>query len=88
MDFHKLIDAMTPAVYENLKRAVELGKWPDGKRLAPEQRETCLQAMIAWEHRHTREEERTGFIPPRSHAHCGGDGELADAEQPLRWDDG
>ena len=32
-----LVDAMTPTIYENLKTAVELGKWGDGARLSPEQ---------------------------------------------------
>ena len=56
------IENITPEIYENLKLAVELGKWGDGRKLTPEQKETCLQAMIAWETQNLPEEERTGFM--------------------------
>ena len=53
---------MIPDVYVSLKRAVELGKWPNGERLKPEQTELCLQTVIAWEQYHKPEEERTGYM--------------------------
>lgn len=84
MDYHQLIDSMTPEVYRDLKRAVELGKWPDGRRLTPEQREHCLQAVIAWGQRNLPERERIGYID-RGHKA----GEVCDdpAPQPLSWRD-
>ncbi|WP_179957581.1 YeaC family protein [Exilibacterium tricleocarpae] len=87
MDFNELLDTLTPEVYANLKRAVELGKWPDGRPLTREQRQLSLQAVIAYEVKHLPEHERSGYIPPKTHSHCGGSGELAgpDAEQPLNW---
>lgn len=60
--FIEAIDNITPEIYENLKLAVELGKWHDGRKLTPEQRELCLQAMIAWEAKHLPEEQRTGYM--------------------------
>lgn len=62
MDFDAMIKSITPEVYENLKRAVELGKWNDGTPLSQEQRETCMQAVIAYDHQFRSEEERVGFI--------------------------
>ncbi|MBR9885145.1 MAG: YeaC family protein [Oceanospirillales bacterium] len=63
MNFEKMIEAMTPDVYNALKRAVELGKWPNGERLSQEQRETSLRAVIAYEHmREMPDEQRVGFI--------------------------
>ena len=53
-----LVDAMTPTIYENLKTAVELGKWSDGTRLSPEQVESCLQAIILYESKNLPESER------------------------------
>ena len=53
-----LVDAMTPTIYENLKTAVELGKWRDGTRLSPEQVESCLQAIILYESKNLPESER------------------------------
>ncbi|MDO6562587.1 DUF1315 family protein [Amphritea sp. 1_MG-2023] len=62
MNFEKMIETMTPAVYQSLKRAVELGKWPNGDRLSPEQRQTSLRAVIAYDQTKLPEHERTGYI--------------------------
>ena len=40
MEIERIIDGMTPEVYQRLATAVELGKWPDGVALTPEQKET------------------------------------------------
>lgn len=62
-EFAKIIEQMNPNVYQRLKNAVELGKWPDGRPLTEEQRETSLQAVIAYEvDRNFPEHERTGYI--------------------------
>ncbi|WP_181298763.1 YeaC family protein [Pseudomonas sp. Q2-TVG4-2] len=60
--FIEAIENITPEIYENLKAAVELGKWSDGRKLTPEQKEICLGAMIAWEIQNLPEEERTGYM--------------------------
>ncbi len=52
MNLQELLSSLTPEIYQNLKRAVELGKWSDGNRLSSEQRQLCMQAMIAYEHQH------------------------------------
>jgi len=89
MDYQKLIKTMTPEVYESLKRAVELGKWPNGERLSAQQRETCLQAVIMYDHQHKQEEDRVGYIHTEKHEHCGIDDSNDDpnAPQPLQWRD-
>ncbi len=87
MDFKQLLGTLNAEMYENLKRAVELGKWPDGRRLTPEQRQLSLQAVIAYEVKHLPQHQRSGYIPPQPHSHCGAGDEVAaaDAEQPLNW---
>jgi uncharacterized protein YeaC (DUF1315 family) len=62
MSFIQAIENITPEIYENLKQAVEIGKWGDGRVLSVEQKELCLQAMIAWELKNLPEEERTGYM--------------------------
>lgn len=58
-----MIDAMTPEIYESLKRAVELGKWPNGDKVSPDQRASSMKAVIAYEHKKgVAETERVGFI--------------------------
>ena len=86
MSLDELLKQITPEVFENLKRAVELGKWGNGERLSVEQRENCMQAIIAYELKHLPPEERSGYIPPKPHQHCGSEGEVAESEdQPLKW---
>jgi uncharacterized protein YeaC (DUF1315 family) len=58
----EILAALNPDIVANLKRAVELGKWPDGRRLTDEQRETCMHAVLLWEMKHLPEQERTGYI--------------------------
>ena len=81
-DLQQLLSSLTPEIYQNLKRAVELGKWPDGKRLSQEQTALCMQAMIAYEHQHLPAEQHSGYIPPKPHQHCDSHD---DDEQPLTW---
>jgi uncharacterized protein YeaC (DUF1315 family) len=84
MDYQQLIESMTPEVYQSLRRAVELGRWPDGSRLSSEQRQECLQAVIAWGERHLPPEQRVGFIDRGRKA-----GEICDDPEPtpLSWRD-
>ncbi|VVN84377.1 YeaC family protein [Pseudomonas fluorescens] len=66
--FNEMINNITPDIYQNLKLAVEIGKWPDGGKLTAEQRELSLQAMIAWEIQNLPEDQRTGYMGPQE---CG-----------------
>jgi uncharacterized protein YeaC (DUF1315 family) len=54
--------ALDRPTYESLRRALEVGRWPDGRRLEPRQREICLQSVIAWEAAHLPPEARTGHL--------------------------
>ena len=49
MDVKDLIEVMTLEIYQRLVQAVELGKWPDGVALTPEQKENSLQAVMLWQ---------------------------------------
>jgi uncharacterized protein YeaC (DUF1315 family) len=62
MTYEELIAAMTPEMHVSLKQAVELGKWPDGRRLSSEQRDICMRAVIAYDTEKLPPEARTGFI--------------------------
>lgn len=85
MDLQQLIANITPDIHARLKRAVEIGKWPDGRPLSAEQRELCLQAVIAYEATHLEAHERVGYIDRGSKAEGEMCGDEPDAEQPLRW---
>ncbi len=49
--------------YENLRRALELGRWPDGRALEARQRELCIEAVVTWERAHLPPEAHSGFVP-------------------------
>lgn len=73
MKLDQLLGAVTPQAYENLKYAVETGRWLNGQLVTAEQRDHCLQAIIAYDLKHLEERERVGFIdrgrkgqPPRN----------------------
>ena len=87
MDLQDLLNSITPEIYNNLKMAIEIGKWPDGNKISAEQRQLCMQAVIAYEHKHLPAEEHTGYIPPEPHTFCGDDHdhEHAEQEKPIKW---
>lgn len=82
MDYQQMIASMTPDMYRRLRLAVELGKWPDGQVLTPEQRENALQAVIAWGEQNLPEEQRVGYI---DRGHKAGDVCDDPDETPLNW---
>ncbi len=57
----ELIDEMSVEVYAVLKLAVEVSRWPDGRRLERPQRDLCMQAIILYEAKHLPEQDRIGF---------------------------
>ena len=68
-------------IYEAFRQAVAIGRWPNGLALSEQQSETCLQAIILYEHTHVAEHLRTGYVPPKATA-CAPQN---DAEQALNW---
>jgi uncharacterized protein YeaC (DUF1315 family) len=92
MDFEKLISSMSPEINASLKRAIEIGKWPDGKKLTDEQKALCMEAVLTYEQRFVKEEERVGYIDRGSKADgemCGDTDATSNAndsqEKPLKW---
>ena len=57
-----MIETMSPEIYRSLRQSLEIGRWPDGSVMTPEQRENALQAVIAWGERHLPPTERVGHI--------------------------
>ncbi|MGR0279842.1 YeaC family protein [Marinomonas dokdonensis] len=86
MNFKEMIDNMSPEVYASLKQAVELGKWPNGVRLTPEQKELSLQAVITYDYSNKSETERVGYINTEVHSGC--DSKQSTAEhETIKWVD-
>ena len=62
MNKQTILATLTLEMVDKFRMAIELSKWPDGRKLSPEQRETCMQAVMIWEHEHLKPSERTGYI--------------------------
>ena len=63
MSFQDTASKLSPDIIARMREAVELGRWPDGKSLTDEQRQTTLEAVMAWEAVHLPPEERIGHMP-------------------------
>ncbi|MBK1852484.1 MULTISPECIES: YeaC family protein [unclassified Marinobacter] len=69
MTYEELIKRLDPNVYQSLRQSIELGKWPDGRKLTPQQREISLEAVIYYENLHgIPEQERVGYLDRGSKA--------------------
>lgn len=84
MNYQQMIDTMSPEIYQSLRQALELGKWPDGRALSAQQKEETMQAVIAWGEKHLPPEQRIGYI---DRGHKAGDSCDEPEEKPLNWQD-
>jgi len=83
MNADQLIASMTPEIYRNMRQAVELGRWGDGRIMQPEQKEICVEAMIRYEHlNNVPETERVGYVDMTNHRKKKAEKALADANEP------
>jgi uncharacterized protein len=87
VNFEQLIQSLDADIYQRLKTAVEMGKWPNGAALTAEQKALSLQAVIAYENKHLPPEQRSGYIEPNASSKekattCG---HSADTESLVRW---
>lgn len=81
MNLNAMLEMLDENIVERLKTAVEICKWPNGIALTTEQRQICMQAVMAWEHTHLSAEQRTGYIEkPKSATHGHTDDDL-----PIRF---
>lgn len=88
MNLDDLIASMTPEIYQNMKQALELGRWGDGRAVTSEQKENTLEAMIRYEHLHNiPETERVGYVDMSNKKKKKIEAELAkknDEPQPIK----
>ena len=65
---NELVESLTPSMVSDLKQAIELGKFPDGRVVSHEQKELMIEATILYDALKLPEEERTGFIHRKKQA--------------------
>lgn len=84
---NNLISNISEAIYQEMKVALELGRWNSQKPLTEQQKAICLQAIIAYEARHLNEQERTAYIQVRPHDACNNQNDSIEEEQLVRFKD-
>ena len=94
MSFDEVAKNLTAEAYQQLKTAVEIGKWPDGKVLSAQQKQISLEAILHYEVANLPPEQRTGYIPPKKNGACETPFSsskkietTANEESPIRWQD-
>lgn len=65
MSIDKLLEGVTPEVYQRMQSAIASGKWPNGVALSEEQKAQCLQILIAYDEKHKDTEDRVGYLPTK-----------------------
>lgn len=65
---NELVESLTPSMVSDLKQAIELGKFPDGRVVSREQKELMIEATILYDALKLPEEKRTGFIHRKKQA--------------------
>ena len=65
---NELVESLTPSMVSDLKQAIELGKFPDGRVVSREEKELMIEATIFYDALKLPEEERTGFIHRKKQA--------------------
>lgn len=81
--FDQMVAQMTPDMYESFKQGIQLRKWPDGRRLSPEQTELCLEAVIKYEMIHdVPAEERVGYLERNE---CASGSTSSVEEAAIKW---
>ncbi len=49
MHYDDVLKAMSPAIYERMKSAVETGRWPDGQKLTDAQKENAMELVMVYQ---------------------------------------
>jgi uncharacterized protein YeaC (DUF1315 family) len=84
MQFADAARQLDPEVYRRLRQSLELGKWPDGRVLTPEQKSIAMEAIIHYEQsNNVPETERVGYLEVSCKSKPG----PKDTAAPLRFVD-
>lgn len=82
MNIQDILHNLTPEIVAKFRTAIEIGKWENGVRLTPQQMQTCMQAVMIWEHEYLPVEDRVGYI----HKPIKDDGSIVGSECDVEHD--
>lgn len=72
MNINQMVNNLSPEVYQNLKQAVETGKWPDGQALTEDQKQQTLQLVMVYQ---------SQVLKSQQHFSVGEDGEIVNRDK-------
>ncbi len=62
MEYNQLIAQLTPEVYQRLKAAIEIGKWPDGRVITADQKASCMEAVLRYQAMKLDANQHSGYM--------------------------
>ena len=62
MEYNQLIAQLTPQVYQRLKAAIEIGKWPDGRVITADQKASCMEAVLRYQAMKLDANQHSGYM--------------------------
>jgi len=83
VEYLKCLENLNPDIYEQLKRSLEIGKWPNGELLTARQKEIVMQSLIGWGEIHLPVEQRIGYIDKGKKEISGNDVTRGDRVSPT-----
>ncbi|MBK8969838.1 MAG: DUF1315 family protein [Hahellaceae bacterium] len=67
-DFKGAASQLAPEVVSRFRQALELGRWPDGRKVTPEQKQILMESVLLAEAAQGMPmEQRTGYIDTAGH---------------------
>ena len=78
--YRQSVRQMDRKTYDRLVEALAIGRWPDGRGLTDDKRQSAMQAVITWGELQLAPEERVGFIDKGSKEKA-----ASDDPTPLNW---
>ena len=78
-----LFSYINEKLYQELKTAIELGRWPSGNVLSENQKQISLQAIIHYESRHLPDEQHTAYIYKPEHEACESSQDVNSMEEQI-----
>ncbi len=80
-----LVKNISEDIYQQLKQALELGRWDSGAQLTESQKSLSIQVLIGYENLYVKEQDRTAFIHRPEHEACDSAVDDSDVERPVKF---
>ncbi|ODN43410.1 DUF1315 family protein [Piscirickettsia litoralis] len=70
MSYETLISALDISTITKMKEALEIGKWADGNPLSADEKDRCMQLILAFEQQQNPKQDLEDDYNPRKQTPC------------------